>query len=221
MISHIQAQGADGGGTPVLMLARVLDVGGIERDVSKFARHLAEHGIQPHVACFNPGGMRWQEIAAAGVPLLTVPVRSFKSKSAIEGAHIFRNYIIEKGIRVVHAFDTPADMFGVPLARMMKVPVLSSQLCFRELMPMHLRLIMAVVDRVATGVFVNCEAIADHLTLDWKLNREHIHVCYNGFETSEFHGRGRERPASLAGAIFDSHHRRAQLLEIHPTLNIS
>ena len=189
------------GPTPVLMLARVLDMGGIERDVSKFARHLREHGIQPHVACFNRGGMRWREIEAAGIPLLTVPVRSFKSKSAIEGARILRRYIAEQSIQVVHAFDIPADVFGVPLARLLKVPVvLSSQLCYRELSPIHMRLLMAVIDRIATGVFVNCEAIAEHLSSDWRLSRKRIHVCYNGYEPQEFHSHGRKRPLTLEGA---------------------
>lgn len=186
---------------PLLMLARVLDVGGIERDVSKFARHLHEQGIQPHVACFNPGGMRWREIEAAGIPVVTVPVKSFRSKSAIEGARILRRYISEKNIRVVHAFDVPADIFAIPLARLWKVPVvLSSQLCYRGLSPLHVRLLMTVIDRMATGVFVNCEAIADHLSSDWKLARNRIHVCYNGYEPEEFHNRGRKRPPALADA---------------------
>ena len=74
---------------PVLIMARELGWGGgLERDISKFARHLLQHGIQPHVACFNPGGMRWREIEAAGIPLLTVPTKSFKSNSAIKGARI-------------------------------------------------------------------------------------------------------------------------------------
>ena len=186
--------------TPVLMLARTLDAGGIERDVSKFARHLRDCGIEPHVACFKPGGMRWREIEAAGIPLLTAPVKSFRSRSAIIGARILRRYIIEHNIRVVHAFDIPADIFGVPLARVMGVPVLSSQLCYRELMSMQSRLIMVAIDRMATGVFVNCEALATHLSSDWKLSRKHIHVCHNGYEPQEFHSRGRKRSAALAGA---------------------
>jgi glycosyltransferase involved in cell wall biosynthesis len=185
---------------PVLMLARVLDGGGIERDVSKFSRHLREHGIEPHVACFNAGGMRWREIAEAGIPLVTIPVTSFKSKSAVSGASKLRQYIAEKGIKLIHAFDVPADMFAVPLARLWSIPVLSSQLCFRELMPMHSRLIMMVIDRIATGVFVNCEALADHLRLDWKLARDRIHVCYNGYEPQEFNPRGRKRLKELADA---------------------
>jgi glycosyltransferase involved in cell wall biosynthesis len=188
------------GPIPVLMLARVLDGGGIERDVSKFSRHLREHGIEPHVACFNAGGMRWREIADAGIPLVTIPVTSFKSKSAVTAAWALRRYIAENGIRLIHAFDVPADMFAVPLARLWRIPVLSSQLCFRELIPMHSQLVMAVIDRMATGVFVNCEALADHLSSDWKLARERIHICYNGYEPQEFNPRGRKRPRELVDA---------------------
>jgi glycosyltransferase involved in cell wall biosynthesis len=184
----------------VLMLARVLDAGGIERAVSQFARHLLEQGIQPHVGCFNPGGMRWREIEAAGIPVLPVPVKSFRSKSAIEGARVMRDYIVEQDIRLVHAFDVPADIFAVPLTRVLRVPVLSTQQCYRDLSPFHIRLIMALIDRMAAGVLVNCEALADHLCSDWKLGRNRIHVCNNGYEPEEFHCDNRKRPPALAGA---------------------
>jgi L-malate glycosyltransferase len=63
-----------------------------------------------------------------------------------------------------------------------------------------MRALLAVIDRVATGLFVNCEAIREHLVHDWKVSRKRIHVCYNGVETNEFHASGRSRPASLADA---------------------
>ena len=186
---------------PVLMMSRELGWGGIERDVSKFARHLPQYGIEPHVACFNPGGARWKEIESAGIPLLPLPVTSFKSRSAIKGAELFRDYVRAHGIRVVHAFDVPTDVFGVPLARLLGIPAtLSSQLCYRELSPPSMRALLAIVDRLATGLFVNCQAISDHLANDWKVPRKRIHVCYNGVETQEFNPHERVRPASLAGA---------------------
>jgi glycosyltransferase involved in cell wall biosynthesis len=184
----------------VLMVARDLDLGGIERDISKFARHLGTYGVEPHVACFNPGGMRWREIEGAGIPLVTIPVKSFRSKSAIEGARIFRQYVVENAIQVVHAFDVTADIFCVPLARIFGIPVLSSQLCYRELYAPFIRITMAVIDRMATGVFVNCQGIADHLHADWGLSRRRIHVCYNGYETHEFHPRARKRPSIIRDA---------------------
>lgn len=186
--------------TNILMLARVLDAGGIERDVSKFARHLSSRGFQPHVGCFNPGGMRWDEIAAAGIPTVAIPVKSFRSRSAFDGARILRRYIREHQIRLIHAFDVPADMYAVPLARLWGISVLSSQLGHRNLSNLQARVVMTFIDRMASGVFVNCEAVATHLQRDWKVAERLIHVCYNGYEPEEFHPEGRGRPEMLKEA---------------------
>src|SRR5438105_858643 len=145
------------GGIPVLLVARELGgVGGIERDVSKFARYLGAYGITPHVACFNPGGLRWQEIEAAEIPVVSVPVTSFKSRSVISGFRILRSYIKEHDIKIVHAFDIPTDVFSLPVAWLAGVPVtISSQLSYRELSPRSMRLLLTIVDRFATALFVN------------------------------------------------------------------
>jgi L-malate glycosyltransferase len=185
---------------PVLMLARVLDNGGIERDVSKFSRHIGIHGIRPHVACFNEGGMRWQEIKDAGIDLVTVPVKSFRSRSAIDGASQLRRYVHEHGIRLIHAFDVPADIFAVPLAGLFGVPVLSSQLCYRDLCSTSTKAILTVIDRLAAGVFVNCEGIAKHMRTDWRVTSGRIHICHNGYEPAEFNPYGRKRIPELAEA---------------------
>ena len=187
---------------PVLLMARELSgMGGIERDVSKFARHLPRYGIAPHVACFRPGGSRWREIESAGIPLLPLPITSFKSRAALAGARRLRRYLGEHGIQVVHAFDPGANLFGVPLARLFGVPVvLSSQLWLCGLVSRSMRGLLAIQNRLATGVFVNCQATADELTSAWKIPARRIHVCHNGLEGEEFHARNRTRPPRLAGA---------------------
>jgi glycosyltransferase involved in cell wall biosynthesis len=186
--------------TNVLMVARVLDTGGIERDVSKFARYLPLKGFQPHVACFHPGGARWREIELAGIPTVAFPVKSFRSWSLLTAIDQFRQYVKKYEIRLIHAFDVPADMFTVPISRFLALPVLSSQLCYRDLCSPSARAVMAIIDRLATGTFVNCEGIAHHLEKDWKVTPGSIHLCYNGYEPNEFHARQRQRPDSVADA---------------------
>lgn len=196
MINHLATDAL----IPALLMARELGGGGgIERDVSKFARHLTQYGIAPHVACFNPGGARWREIEAAGIPVLPVRITSFTSRSVLSGISILRRYVAEHDIQVLHAFDLTTDLLGVPLARMLGIPVaLSSQLWCRNILPMRRRLLLAVVDRIATGLFVNCRAVADDLVLKWKVPIDRIYLCHNGFESHEFHPDGRKRPAQLA-----------------------
>jgi len=183
---------------PVLMMAQELGWGGgIERDVSKFARHITKYGIDVHVACFRSGGVRWSEIENAGIPTVRIPVTSFKSPSVLWGANLLRRYIAEHQIRILHAFDAATDIFGVLVARLMGVPTLASQLWSRSVLPRSRQLLLSTVDRFATGLFVNSHASANELANHWQVRRDHIHVCHNGFESSEFHARGRKRPASL------------------------
>ena len=186
---------------PVLLMARELNFGGIERDVSKFARHLGNYGIAPHVACFNPGGIRWREIEAAGIPVLHVPVTSFKSRSAFDGAKLVKSYVKEHNIKVMHSFDDGSNIFGTVVGRMIGVPVLASLLGARKLSSLKNRIMtVMLVDRLSTGSFVNCEALANELVETWHVSRKGIHVCYNGFETDQFNPENRQRPPQLADA---------------------
>ena len=186
---------------PVLMMARELGFGGMEAELSKFARHLPAHGIAPHIACFRPGGSRWREVESAGLPLLHIPVTSLKSRSAVAGARLLRRYLQEHKIQVLHSFDNSTAVLSVPVARLAGVPVtMASQLCFRGFEQMRIRALLPALDRIATGLHVNCHAIADHLVRDWKVPRQRVHVCYTGVETREFHPNNRARPGALAGA---------------------
>ena len=99
-------------------------------------------------------------------------MKSFRSRSAIEGARILRRYIVQCGIHVVHAFDVSANLFCVPLGRMFGVPVLASQLCYCELFPRHIQWLTPAIDRLAAGIFVNCEGLAAHLNVDWGVSRD-------------------------------------------------
>jgi hypothetical protein len=55
----------------VLLMTRDLDQGGVQRDVVKIATHLDRSRFEPHVATFFLGGIRQEELRAAGIPVLT------------------------------------------------------------------------------------------------------------------------------------------------------
>src|SRR5579871_4870311 len=96
---------------PVLLMTQSLDLGGSERQMTQIARSLDRSQFLPHVGCFKPGGMRDRELRAAGVPVIQFPVTSFKNFSVLTGARMLRQYIREHQIGLVHAFDTPSNLF--------------------------------------------------------------------------------------------------------------
>ena len=171
---------------PVLLTVRELHHGGIERDVTKIALKIDRTRFEPHVASYQAQGMRFEELGRAGIPVLHIPVTSLKSPSAITSAIRMRRYVREKGIRVVHAYDTSA-VFTVPVARALRVPVvLSSTLGSRELLDRRSRRQMRWTDRMVHGMVVNCEAMRRHLIEDEHVPAERIELCYNGVVTTEF-----------------------------------
>lgn len=178
-------------------MARHLDQGGSERQLAETAMSLDRGLFEPHVGAFRPGGLRWRELDAAGVPLVHFPVPSLAS---VRGALAIAAYIRKHGIRLVHTFDTPANIYGVPAARMAGAPVvLSSQRAHRELAG-RLRRLLRFTDFLADGVLVNCEFLRRHLVEEEHVRPGRIHLCYNGIDTGVFHSRRGCRPEAIRDA---------------------
>src|SRR5947209_14554437 len=97
---------------PVLLMVRGLTIGGCERDLTKIALALDRARFDPHVACFRPEGPRYEELKAAGVPILALPVRSFANYSVVEGARELARYMRSHKIRLIHALDVPTTVFA-------------------------------------------------------------------------------------------------------------
>jgi len=195
------AMKSEGRPVPVLLTVRELDQGGIERDVARTAMHLDRGRFAPHVMSYWNHGIRYEELKRAGVPMLHLPVRSFASLGVFDYALRFMKYVREHRIRIVHAWDTSA-VFSVPLARMMRIPVvLSSLLGSRQLSDARSRRQWRLTDRMVDAVVVNCEEMRRHLIEDEGRAGVKTALCYNGVDTRVFHpGQGGVRAAEVRDA---------------------
>lgn len=183
---------------PVLLMVRELALGGCERDVAKMAMHLDRSLFTPHVGCFIAKGLRFDELSARNIPVVEFPVRAFLSASMISGVRAMARYIRTHSIRLVHPFDVPTTLFGVPVARACGIPGVASQLSYRNhLYSTQALFLLRMVDRISTKIVVNSKEIQRHLVEDEKVHAELTYLCYNGVDTNEFHPRGRERIPQL------------------------
>lgn len=186
---------------PILLLVRALTAGGSERQLTEVAKSLDRARWSPHVGCFRDEGVRGDELRAAGVPVVRFPVTSFGSTSLLTGARLMGRYLREHAIRLVHTFDTPMNIFGVPTARFYRCPVvLSSQRAYRALSSPRERALLRLTDRLAHGVVVNCEAMRTHLIEDEHVPASHVSLCYNGIDLDRFHPERGVRPEFLRDA---------------------
>ncbi|MBV8829633.1 MAG: glycosyltransferase family 4 protein [Acidobacteriaceae bacterium] len=145
--------------------------------------------------------MRWHELECSGVPITAFPVSSLRKPSLITHMLAFWRYLILHRIQIVHTFDAASSVFAVPAARLAHVPVtLEGQLRYRALVPWNLRFVLPIVDRLCTGVVVNCKAVREDLERHWNVPRSKIHICYNGLAPERFHSIDRRRPPAVSGA---------------------
>lgn len=178
------------GRIPVLLLSHQLGIGGSERQIAVTASSLDPERFAPHVGCFHEG-FRAGELRAAGIPVVRFPVTSFKNWSAVRGARLMGSYMRQHRIQLVHSFDAPLTVFGVPVARAYRAPaVLSSQRAHRGLAGDY-RPLLRLTDRMVDRIVVNCNYVRDHLIQDDRVRPDLIRLCYNGVDTDAFHPRGR------------------------------
>jgi glycosyltransferase involved in cell wall biosynthesis len=186
---------------PVLLMTRELGLGGSERQLCEIAKALDRSRFEPHVGCFHSDGFRADELRAAGVPILHLPVTSLRGPGALRGALELGRYIRERGIEIVHAFDVPMNEFAVPVARMFSAPfVLSSQRAHRDLVSRAHRHLLRLTDLMVDGIVVNSLAVRRQLIEEDRVQPGRIHVCYNAIDMQRFHPGPRLRPEALAGA---------------------
>lgn len=186
---------------PILLMARELGAGGSERQLAEVAGVLDRSLFEPHVGCFHAGGLRAQELRERGVPVVAIPARSYLSPSAVPAALALGRYLRRRQIQLVHTFDVPLNLFGVPVARAFRVPVvLASQRAYRSLTSRPGRFFLRLADLLVDGIIANCEAMRRHLIEDQRVSASRIHVCYNGVNTGLFYPGPAERPPALAQA---------------------
>ena len=186
---------------PVLLMVQQLTQGGSERQLAEIAKSLDRRRFTPHVAVLRPGGIRYEELERAGLPVVPFPLASFGSPRLLTNAWAFGRYLRRHGIQLVHSFDVPGNIFAVPVARAFGIPVvLSSQRAFRTLASSWMHWALRFTDRLADGIVVNCKSLEHHLIADEGVPAGRIRLCYNGIDTELFCPGPAGRPAALAGA---------------------
>ncbi|HYL77029.1 MAG TPA: glycosyltransferase family 4 protein, partial [Bryobacteraceae bacterium] len=184
---------------PVLLMARALNDGGSERQMTEIAKNLDRSRFEPRIGCFRPEGIRREELDSAGVPIIQFPVYSFASPPAVFGAWRLARYIRRNRVRLVHTFDYPLTAFAIPISRFFtRTVVVSSQRSHRDLIPGNYLRAIRITDRLADAIVVNCDFIRRHLEQDEHVPSGKIQLCYNGIDLDVFRQQVAPRPPDLA-----------------------
>ena len=175
---------------PILLMVRELGIGGTERQLVETARFLQRDRYIPHVGCFRPEGLRRSDLDLAGIPILHLPVYSFKSPNVLTAAWQLIRYIRQHRIQIVHSFDAPLNVFAVPVARLAGTPaVISSQRGDRDLTGQGMKNLLRITDHLVDAVVVNCQWMKRYLVQEEHVPDHKIRLCYNAVELERYRRR--------------------------------
>lgn len=175
------------GPVPILLMNYDLRFGGTERQLTEVALHLDRSRFAPHVGCIRLQGGRRGELERGGVPLAEFSFPSFASWRSVAAARRLSVYMRRHRIRLLHTFDVPSTIFGVPAGFCSRIPVvLSSQRAFRELTPGMQHRLLRVMDKLVDGVVVNSANLRQHLEQQDRLSSRHTTLVYNSVDLNRF-----------------------------------
>lgn len=176
---------------PILLLSYDLRFGGSERQLAEVAQYLNRSDFVPHVGCIRLQGGRRGELERAGVPLVEFSFPSFASRHWLAAGWRLRTYIQRHRIQLIHSFDVPGTMFGMPFGFLTRFPgkipvLLSSQRAFRELTPGFEHRVLRITDRLVDGVVVNSANLRKHLEAQDGLTHSRTTLVYNSVDLERF-----------------------------------
>jgi glycosyltransferase involved in cell wall biosynthesis len=188
---------------PILLMTYHLEAGGSERQACAMAVELMRRGWPVHYACLRIQGQFLELLRSAGIPVVEYPLPSFFSPKAASMIWKLRGYLRRHGIQLLHAFDGPTRLLGVPAGRLARLPaVLTSHRGSYTFFENNRTILRAYqwMDAWADGVVANCKAMSDELTGMAGISAAHVHLNYNGIDADRYApGEPRLRPAYLDG----------------------
>lgn len=175
---------------PVLYLIEHLRQGGSERYVAELVRSAREMDVEPHVGCFSPGGIFYEDVLKSGVPLETFPLKSLYHPSVIGTVRSIVRTIRKRKIRIVHAFQPNANVLGTIAGKMAGVKVVISRRNlgdFGGLGSSRLAWFQRnLTNRLCDRVLANSRAVREAAIAGEGFSREKVTLIYNGLDTRRF-----------------------------------
>jgi glycosyltransferase involved in cell wall biosynthesis len=186
--------------TRVLLFVHSLEFGGSEKQCIEMARVLSKNGFAVTIACLSASGPLRAAVEESGLSLVEFPVKKLLHLNTIAQLARFAWFLRSNRFQVVHTNDLYSNLFAVPAALLAGVPVIvSSQ---RDLShwwwytPRRRKLLRAI-QKSATWVLVNSEAIRQDLIVHDGIDPRQIQVIYNGVDAKAFSPRVSRRPDLL------------------------
>jgi len=165
----------------ILLLSTHLNAGGITSYLLTLSKGLIEQGHDVHIA--SSGGDNEDEFIAMGAMFLKLNIRtkSELSPKLYRALGLFRKYIKENSIHIIHSQTRITQVMGQLLMKSTGCPYLST--CHGYF---RVRLSRRIAPCWGQAVIAISEAVRGHLKKDFKVLEENIFLIPNGIDLNKF-----------------------------------
>jgi glycosyltransferase involved in cell wall biosynthesis len=164
----------------LLKFLNVFAIGGTERQFVNIVKRLDAQRFDLHLACFRKWGAFLPEVEACERPLTAFQISSMCSLKTIRRQLQFARYLRRHRIEVLHTYGWYANVFGVPAAKLARVPVTIASIrdTGAHQTPAQLR-VQREICKLANCVLANSDAVRDWLVADG-YRSDKVRVIRNG-----------------------------------------
>lgn len=169
----------------VLHLVWNLIRGGTEGQCARTALALAAQGWDQRVGVMRREGFFLDDIENACRPVFTMEIEHLLRPQTFSEVSRLARFIRGQKIKVIHAWDADAAIFGAAASLSARVPLITSRRDLGEIYVPRKLALMRMADRRARAVVVNAQAIADAPACR-HIQREKLCVIPNILDAQEF-----------------------------------
>jgi len=160
--------------------------GGTERHLFQLATRLDSQQFECVVSPFRSNDEMIGVFRQAGIQVIPFPIKRIYGVSAVRQASALHRFIRENKISIVQTFNRDSDIFGTFVAKQAGAPVIISSRrdlgTYRK--KRHL-IISKMTNRYVDRFIAVCEAVAQNLIEQERVNSDKVTTIYNGFDLSD------------------------------------
>jgi glycosyltransferase involved in cell wall biosynthesis len=164
--------------------------GGTEHQFVEIVTRLNREKYNVTVACLRRDGVFYDQICDSGLPVAEFPQRGSLARTA-QSAWEWMRFLKREKIELVHTFDFYTNVFGAPLARLARVPVVLTSR--RDLGDMWSRPKQVALRRAfhwSHGVIANSDAAGRGLVEGERVPESRVRVVRNGVDLARYSSNG-------------------------------
>jgi glycosyltransferase involved in cell wall biosynthesis len=195
---HSRPAKAERGVATVVFVIDNMRLGGTELNAVRTAERLDRERFRLRVVCLGEDGPLTERYRAMGVPVESMPIRSFYGPSMVRSGLRFVRFLRREKVQIVHAHDVYSNIFASVWAPVARVPVLiTSRRWWHSLPSRKLQLGSRFAFSRASAVLANSAQVAKSVTAEAGVPAPKVWTITNFVDEQAFGAPGAEERSRL------------------------